>query len=119
MALSATTANPQALLARIKRLIDEKKIVTWQYDREGDFTHSPDQWRGQAWFRPRIAAGKLRFGLLGKKGQDMTHLVYGVFHGRFVEMLTTHLTDYFSDVEASAEQTSIDVWTNAEQAGQR
>ena len=36
MALTARTSTPQALLARIKKLIDEKKIATWQYDAEGN-----------------------------------------------------------------------------------
>lgn len=119
MALEICTSAPQRLLNRIKQLIDEKKIVTWQYDADGDFTHTPDQWRAQAWLRPRVELGKLRFGLLGKQGQVMTHAVYGVFHGRFVEMLATHVTDYFSDVSVSADKAQGDSWSSGTQAAQR
>ena len=117
MSLTAVTNRPKAMLARIKQLIDEGKIVTWQYDADGDFTHTPDQWRNHAWFRPYVEAGQLRFGII--TGGVMTHVIYGVFHGRFIEMLATHVTDYYSEVAASSEKGPGDTWGTPAQAVQR
>jgi hypothetical protein len=44
MALLFKTNVPQALLNDFKK-IDEGHVVTWSCDRDGDFTHTPDQWR--------------------------------------------------------------------------
>ena len=95
MALTVSTSSPQALLKAIKEAIDDKKIDTWIYDSDGDFTHAPDQWRNKAWFCPKIVAGALQFGLLGQKKTIMTKVVYSVYHGRFAEMLLTHFDDRF------------------------
>lgn len=104
MALVINTSNPTALLSAIKKAIDDKKIETWFYDSDGDFTHTPDQWKFQAWLRPVVAPGVLIFGLLGKKDVVMTKLIYGVYHGRFIEMLLTHFDNDFSAASATAQK---------------
>jgi hypothetical protein len=104
MALIVNTPSPKELLASIRKAIDDKHIETWSYDADGDFTHSPEQWAYQAWLRPVIVPGALTFGLLGKKDVPMTKVVYGVYHGRFVEMLLTHFDNDFSAASATAQK---------------
>lgn len=102
MALIVYTPNPELLLASIYKAIDEKKIATWFYDADKDFTHEPAQWRYQAWLRPRIFPGMLQFGLVGRNGVTMTKVIYGMYHGRFVEELLMHFDEAFSNVTATA-----------------
>lgn len=59
MSVRVTTTKPKALLSSIKQAIDDKKIETWEYDSDGDFTHSPKQWKNEAWMRPMIDDGRL------------------------------------------------------------
>lgn len=108
MAIIVKTSNPSSLLQAIYKAIDNKKVETWLYDQEKDFTHEPSQWKNQAWLRPKIYPGELRLGLLGKEGVVMKKLLYGVYHGRFIEMLLTHFDDQFSTVTATAHKTTPD-----------
>jgi hypothetical protein len=112
MAIEVHTAQPEALLSAIKKAIDEKQVDTWEYDTAGDFTHSPLQWKFKAWFRPHVAAGVLRFGFLGPKGVIMTKSIYGVYHGRFVEMLLTHFDTKFTIANSTAQKVKgVDAFT--------
>src|ERR1039458_3036094 len=103
MALMVYTSQPQKLLTDIKKQIDEKKIETWEYDKDGDFTHSVDQWKNKGYLRPHITSGCLQFGLLGLKSTSMSRTIYGVYHGRFIEMLLTHFYDQFSNATATSQ----------------
>jgi len=102
MAIRVTTAQPSALLAAIKKAIDERKIETWSYDSDGDFTHTPPQWARKAWLRPSIQSGALVLNILNPRGVAITKEVYGIFHERFIEMLLVHFDDHFVDAHASA-----------------
>jgi hypothetical protein len=106
MALIVVTPGPNGLLAAIKKAIDDGDIDTWEYDEDGDFTHVPPQWNKKAWLRPVVTSGLLQFGLLGQKGIAMTKTIYGVYHGRFIEMLLTHFDDSFSSATATAQKDS-------------
>lgn len=111
MALVINTSKPAALLTEIKKAIDDNKVETWSYDSDGDFTHTPDQWKYQAWLRPVVAPGVLIFGLVGKTDIQMTKLIYGVYHGRFIEMLLTHFDNEFSAASATAQKDSqVDIF---------
>jgi hypothetical protein len=108
MAVLFTTNKPNDLLAAIKKKIDDGKIDTWIYDNDGDFTHKPDQWKGKAWLRPRPQQGVLAFGLLGQKEVVMSKQIYGLFHGRFIDMMLTHFDKEFSMAQATAMGTDLD-----------
>jgi hypothetical protein len=108
MAIVIKTKNPSALLNAIYKAIDDKKVETWSYDADKDFTHVPDQWRNKAWLRPKVNIGELRFGILGQKDVKMSELIYGVFHGRFIEMLLTHFDNDFTDASATAQKAEPD-----------
>lgn len=102
MALTVYTNDPNALLNSIRAAIKDKRVETWAYDVDGDFYHTPEQWRGKAWFRPYVLQGMLSFGLLGQKDVEMTKMIYGIYHGRFSEMLLVHFDKDFSNVSATA-----------------
>lgn len=50
MSIKFETSNSTALLAAFKKAIDDGKVVTWSYDGDGDFTHTPPQWNKKALF---------------------------------------------------------------------
>ena len=108
MSLIVDTSKPTQLLQAIKKQIDDGKIQTWTYDKDGDFTHTPDQWSGQAWLRPKVQPAALTFGLIGPKDVVMSKLIYGVYHGRFIEMLLTHFDRDFTLAHATASPTEYD-----------
>jgi len=108
MALFVDTPRPQDLLDAIYKAIDNKTIQTWEYDKDRDLTHSPDQWKNKAWMHPTIKASQLQFGLLGQKNIVMSKLIYAVYHGRFAEMLLNHFDDKITNITASASKHSSD-----------
>lgn len=108
MAVNFSTSNPQALLDTFKKAIDDGHIVTWSYDRDGDFTHTPDQWKHQAWLRPSISNGMLTMNFLANNTIRTTKTVYGVYHGRFIESMLTHCDGLFSVGAATAMPTNSD-----------
>ena len=110
MAIFVYTSSPAPLLNSIKKDIDSGHIVTWEYDADGDFTHKTNdqQWYKKAWFRPSAQQGALIFGLLGQTGVKMSKPVYGVYHGRFIEMLLTHFDVDFTNVVATAQAGAVD-----------
>jgi len=108
MAIIIKTDNPQALLDAIKRAVDRDDVVAWEYDEGDDFTHASDQYGEKAWLRPKIDEGELRFGILGRNESSLSDIEYGVYHGRFIEMLLTHFDKRFSTVLATATKTEPD-----------
>ncbi len=87
MSITFDTANPSNLLSTFKKGIDGGHVVTWSYDSDGDFTHTPPQWNKKAYLRPSIVQGALVMKFLGHKN-NVTWEVYGVYHGRFIESMT-------------------------------
>ena len=104
MALIIKTSDPASLLKEIKAAIDQKKVETWSYDPDGDLTHTPPQWFKKAYLRPKIYSGELRFGILGIKGVKLSNEYYGVYHGRFIEMLLIHFNSKFTTASATAKK---------------
>ena len=100
------TANSTGLLAAFKKAIDDKKVVTWSYDKDGDFTHTPQQWSGKAWLRPVVSQGRLTMNFLGPKG--VTWEVFGVYHGRFIESMIVHCNDLFTTGTATSKPATSD-----------
>ena len=77
-------------------------IDTWSVDSDGDFTHTPPQWKHKAWLRPRIEGDKLILKILTPKGKQLGSMTYAVYHGRFIEMLLAHFDKRFVDASATA-----------------
>lgn len=108
MALYFKTDNPQKLLDEFKKAIKEGKTATWSPDKDGDFTHTPEQWKNLAWLRPKIEADKLALYILRPKDANITSLVYAVYHGRFIESMLLHCDNLFTDGTATAFPTGSD-----------
>ena len=101
MALTIKTDNPMGLLTAIKKAIDVNTIVTWAYDNDVDFTHTPEQWVNKALLRPKVETGELKFLIIAPKDTNLTKVVSGIYHGRFIEMLTSHFETKFSTATAT------------------
>ena len=108
MAIIIKCDNPARLLKKIKLAIDNDEVETWSYDEDGDFTHTPAQWKYEAWLEPHIHTGELRFGILRRKDIVLTDYIYGVYHGRFIEMLLNHFDEEFIIAYATAHKTVPD-----------
>ncbi len=96
MSILFTTNKPKTLLERLRSCIDQNHIETWAYDGNGDFTHTPDQFRYKAWMRPYVLSEGLMFGVVGRNDQRLTRGLYGIYHGRFAECVTNHGDDLFT-----------------------
>jgi hypothetical protein len=108
MAVMVLCRSPHDLLNKIKSSIQDGKIQTWTLDKDGDLTHSTDQWRFLAWFRPSLEQDRLVFHILGTRAKPMSKVVYGVYHGRLIEMLLTHFDTDFDQAYATALPTGND-----------
>lgn len=109
MAVRVYCEDPRELIQSIRSAIREGKIDTWKLDSDGDFTHSPAQWAYLAWMRPKIFDDHITFNILGTKSKKMPKVVYGVYHGRFIEMLLSHFDRQFTRASATALPISTDV----------
>jgi hypothetical protein len=99
--ITVCTQSPASLLAKIMRGIDAGHIRTWEYDSDGDFSHSPPQWSGKAILRPALSPGALRLKIMFYPSRPLTKEVKGVYYGRFLEMLFAHFPDEFSSAIAN------------------
>jgi hypothetical protein len=102
MAVRVFCAQPQKLLLEIKAAVRSGSIQTWTLDTDGDFTHATQQWANKAWFRPVTKTDRVVFNILGPTTKRMSRQIYGIYHGRFVEMLLNHFDEKFSIVAATA-----------------
>lgn len=102
MAVRVTGTDGDTLLRHIHKAIKDKVIDTWDLDNDGDLTHSPPQWRNKAWFRPKTKENGLTFFILTPRGQTLSRSLYGLYHGRLIEMLLNHFDAEFQSVAATA-----------------
>ena len=114
MAVRVQCSDPEALLNRIRRAIRGGAIETWSLDSDGDLTHSAEQWRNKAWFRPKISEELLTFNILTRRGKRMSRTIYGVYHGRLIEMLLVHFDEAFTRATATALAVTGDVVGSSE-----
>ncbi|WP_439363116.1 hypothetical protein ACNJYD_20015 [Bradyrhizobium sp. DASA03005] len=111
MSILFSTNKPKTLLERLRWCIDQNHIETWTYDGNGDFTHTPNQFRHMAWMRPFIVEDGLAFGIIGRKDRHLTKGLYGVYHGRLAECVTNHADDLFTaSVQTAIGNTRFDLF---------
>jgi hypothetical protein len=109
MALNFETSTPKKLLADFKKAIDNRHVVTWAYDAEGDFYHTPQQWSTVGWLRPSIYEGKmLTMNFIARTGTKTTKENYAVLHGRFIEAMLAYFDEVFVSAAATALPTNSD-----------
>jgi hypothetical protein len=102
MAVNVQCSGPQELLEAIREGIKDGTVETWLVDSDGDFTHSPEQWKNTAWLRPRVVDTGIVFNILAPVDTHMSREVYAIYHGRFVEMLLAHFDLKFVRASATA-----------------
>lgn len=104
MSIYVKSTNPRLLVENIRSKIKLQEIKTWTVDKDGDFTHSTEQWENCAWICPKIEDENRRvvFYILGRKDRNVSTLEYAIYHGRFVEMLLTHFDSVCDSIEVSA-----------------
>lgn len=93
MAIIIQTQNPLQLNERIRQLVVEYPLLTWEVDTDNDYTLILERWRYRAWMRPntdRQADGELQFGIVSSTRYPMTTTLYAVYHARFAEFLLSH-----------------------------
>ena len=108
MAIYFDSSNPSGLLTAFKAAIDAGHVETWSYDKDGDFTHTPAQWKGRAWLRPGIGNSRLTMRFLGRQSETTTWEVYSVYHGRFIESMMAHCNQRFSEARSPSQPTTAD-----------
>jgi hypothetical protein len=115
MAVRLFTKSAGVLLDAIKGAIDSGHVDTWAYDGAGDFTHTTHdrQWQNRAWLRPSIRKDRLLLNIMFASDETQKRVVYGVYHGRFIEMAVTHFPAKFTEGVATANMTKEDQELNA------
>lgn len=102
MAIIIKTDSPKKLIKALNEAIDNREILTWSVDHEGDYTIARDQWRYHAWFRYKILKPNvLAFGIVQSRKYKMTRDLYGIFHGRFVATLLSHFDNLMNDINVT------------------
>ncbi len=103
MAIFFETNTPRKLLNAFKKAIDDGHIDTWSYDKEGDFTHTPEQWVHKAWLIPKvIEKERLLLNIVGPTDDTVSTEAYAVYHGRFIEAMLAHCDSLFAEGKASS-----------------
>lgn len=103
MAIFLETKTPRKLLKAFKKAIDDRHIETWSYDKDGDFTHTPEQWARKAWLRPKVIENeRLLLNILSPTDETVSTEVYAVYHGRFIEAMLAHCDSLFVEGKASS-----------------
>jgi hypothetical protein len=108
MALYFLSNTPNKLLTSLKKAIDEKHITTWSYDKDGDFTHTAEQWKNKAWLRPEVRSDRLAFIIIKPQKAKLSKEVYAIYHGRFLESMLAHFDTIFTRGTATALATEED-----------
>jgi len=101
MSIYVKTANPRKLVDDINEKINNSAINTWSIDKDGDYTHTAQQWQFHAWVHPIVETERVVFAIWGRVSEDMSVVDYAIYHGRFVEMLLTHFDHQCTKIEVS------------------
>jgi hypothetical protein len=102
MAVTVFCDDPPGLLRGIRSAIIEGHVTTWSVDQDGDFTHTPEQWKNHAWLRPRFESDRVIFNIVPPRKRPITKGDYAIYHGRFIEMLLAHFDTSFQVARATA-----------------
>lgn len=100
MAILLEVDDPQALVDAIYSDINDESIDTWKYNEKRGFTHSAKQWINKAWLNPVLfnhpnnKMYNLCFRFVPSTTYDKKEYqeLYGIYHGRFSEMLIVHFS---------------------------
>jgi len=102
MALKITVkSNARNFLLIIRKKMDDKNILTWSYDNDLNFHHTPAQWKNMAWLKPTIEEDNsvLKLSLRRLSDTLLDDADRGVFYGRFTEMIISHFKNRIVSIE--------------------
>lgn len=102
MSIYVRSSNPQKLVNDINEKIENSSINTWSVDKDGDYTHTAQQWQFHAWIHPIIEPERVVFAIWGRVKENLSVVDYAVYHGRFVEMLLSHFDQQCTKIEVSS-----------------
>ena len=102
MAVYLATNQSYYLLQEIVAAINRGEITTWSVDNDGDFTHTPPQWKHRAWFHPKVEPNRLAFYMICPLNSIISTEVYAIYHGRFLEMSLAHFDKIMTHAIATA-----------------
>jgi hypothetical protein len=115
MAILTTTKNPKGLVAALKAAIKIRAAHTWVHRATAKykdlFTHNGEgnRFLEAAFFCPSVVAGGVIFNLYSPGSKPVEYGVWGVYHGRFVELLVNHGDDLCEFIEVPPLPTAGDV----------
>lgn len=108
MSIYVRTSNPRKLVDEINDQIEQSSIDTWSVDKDGDYTHTAEQWKNHAWIHPIIETNRVVFAIWGRVNENLSVVDYAIYHGRFVEMLLVHFDHQCDYIEVSSLATKYD-----------
>lgn len=103
MPVIVSTQTPKALLDAIKKEIADKKIDTWkhlEHQQKDYFTHTPSQFYEKAYLLAEIGAGIITFTVVAPSSGPYEKGMYGIYEGRFIEMLLNHFKSKLTQITA-------------------
>lgn len=115
MALIVNTENAEALLNKIVQEfngVGSKDIDTWDMlVKNGSyyFTHNRPQFKNKTYFKAYIYNKNLVFGILYKPSNMLTVDLYGIYHGRFSQMLLNHFDFDLKSIETISLISDLDI----------
>jgi len=71
-------------------------------DKDGDLTLPTEQSTERAWFRPKLADGRVVFRILGAQKIQMKRGTYAVYHAQFIDMLLRYFDMQFQRAVTTA-----------------
>lgn len=103
------TERPNALLNAFKAAIRDGKVRTWEEDKEGDFGHLAQQWKGRGWLHPEVTPKEsLAFFYTAVEPEEDKREVYAYLHSKMIDTFISHFPHLFTFVTASPNPTDGD-----------
>lgn len=108
MSIYVKCKNPRQLINDINETIGNSGIETWSVDKDGDYTHTAEQWKNHAWIHPIVETDRVVFAIWGRVNENLNVIDYAIYHGRFVEMLLVHFDHQCESIEVTSLATAYD-----------
>lgn len=112
MSLTFKTSDPDALLkafdAAIAQSEPKGKINTWKKTANGNYTHTSEQWKNRAYFKPVKGQGYLRFTIFPANETKLGSYDYAYYHGHLTETFLYHFDTRFLEAVSTAQASNGD-----------
>lgn len=111
MSITIHTKFPRRLRTLLFEGINEGVITSWLIDDESHLTLNSRIWRNRLWMHIANIEPKhsITFGIIGRKFEKITMAEFGVYHGRFAEVILANFADIISGIEIPSTPTQYDI----------